>query len=584
VKLIGSGKNTEGLGAKVILYAKGQQQYQEQMPSRGYQSSVSPVLHFGLGANTIVDSLKVIWLSGKQQVLQNIKVGQVLTLEEEKAASIYQPSQPGKAIFTETSSPVNFTHLKTPLNDFKRQPLLVNPQSFSGPCMVKGDVNGDGLEDIFVGGAAGQTGAIYLQQKGGSFMLKPTPAFAADVASEDVDALFFDANNDKALDLYVASGGYNNFLPEDPALQDRLYINDGKGNFTKSTTALPQMFTSTGCVRASDINGDGALDLFVGGRVIPGRYPESPRSYMLLNNGKGQFTDKTSAVAPQLQHIGMVTDAAWYDLNGDNKAELVVVGEWMPVTVFGNSNGKLNDHTDTYFAKKYSGWWNKILIGDFNNDRHPDLIVGNQGLNTQCKASDKEPAEMYFKDFDDNGAIDPVLCFYIQGKSYPYLTRDELLDQISLMRTRYQDYNSYADATFTDVFTEAERKDAGHLSVNYLQTAYFQGSTNNKFKEMRLPLKVQFSPVFALSTIDYNHDGTMDLVLGGNINKARLRFGKSDANHGILLKGDGKGNFSYILQQQSGFHLNGDVRSILPINNLLLFGINQMPLKTYKLQ
>jgi hypothetical protein len=412
----------------------------------------------------------------------------------------------------------------------------------------------------------------------------PQVAFETDKQSEDADAIFFDANADGFTDLYVCSGGYHNYQPSDPLLQDRLYMGDGKGHFLKSNDALPRMLVSKSCVRALDINKDGYPDLFVGGRVIPGRYPETPESFLLINDGKGHFSNQASTLAPGLSHIGMVTDASSFDVNGDKINDLIIVGEWMTPTAFINNNGKLENQTPKYFEKEYSGWWNKLLVADLNNDGKQDLVIGNLGLNTQCKVNDKQPAEMFYKDFDDNGAIDPILCFYIQNKSYPYVTRDELLDQISLMRTRFQDYKSYADATLTDIFTEEELKNVNHLQSNFLKTAYFENSTDGKFHEKPLPVQVQFSPVFTITTLDYNKDGNKDLLFCGNITHARLRFGKYDANYGILLQGDGKGNFRYITQQQSGFHLKGDVRSVVEINNSLVFGVNQQTVKTYKLK
>ncbi|NID09601.1 VCBS repeat-containing protein [Fibrivirga algicola] len=587
LKLVGIGANTQGIGAKVTVSRKGKQQYAEQMPTQGYQSSVSPRLHFGLGTNTIIDSLLVVWPTGKQQLLTNVKAGQLLTLREADATATYRVPVPGPALFRATKSPLAYSHPTTTINDFKRQPLLVNALSFSGPCLVKADVNADGREDVFVGGSSGKVGEIYVQQASGQFSRLPQPAFVADTASEDTDAAFFDANGDGFPDLYVCSGGYGNFQPDDPRLQDRLYLNDGKGRFTKSPAALPAMRTSTSCVRAADVNGDGRPDLFVGGRVVPGRYPETPRSYLLINAGKGtdgqpKFTDQTAQLAPMLAQIGMVTDAAWTDLNGDRKPELVVVGEWMPVTVLSLSGGKLTDQTTAFLGKDYRGWWNKLLVDDLNGDGRPDLVVGNQGLNTQCRASDREPAELVYKDFDNNGKIDPVLCLYVQGKSYPHATRDELLDQMSMLRQRFTSYDTYSNATLTDVFTSDELRDAKRLTANEFRTMSFISSSTGKYTAVPLPTAAQLAPIFTATSLDYDHDGHKDLLLCGNTTQARLRFGRADANSGTLLRGNGRGGFVAVAPAQAGFGLTGDVRSVLPIGNTLLIGINQQPVRAYQ--
>lgn len=582
VKLQGANGNTQGIGAKVWIATKGKQQYLEQMPTRGFQSNVSFVLHFGLGTDAMIDSLHVVWLSGKEQMLTNVKADQVLLLDEKNATMAYNSPESTTPLFAEVSAPFTYNHTTNTINDFKRQPLMVNPMSFFGPCLAKGDVNGDGLEDIYAGGGNGQPGTIYLQHGNGQFKKMAGVAFQTERRSEDADAVFFDANSDGLTDLYVASGGYHNYTQDDALLQDRLYIGDGKGNFTKAVDALPKMLVSKSCVRVTDINTDGYPDLFVGGRVIPGRYPETPQSYLLINDGKGHFTNAINTLAPELQNIGMVSDATWVDLNGDKKQDLIVAGEWMPVTVFVNHNGKFENRTKDYFNKEYRGWWNTIAVGDFNGDGKADLAIGNEGLNAQCKASDKEPADLYFKDFDDNGAVDPILCFYIQGKPYPYVFRDELLDQISVMRTRFEDYKSYADATLSTIFTAAELAGARHLKANSLHTTLFERGKNGKFYEKVLPLQAQYAPVFTITAFDYNKDGRQDLLLCGNINHARLRFGKSDANYGVLLKGNGDGSFAYVPQRESGFHLRGDVRSVVTINNTLLFGMNQQEVKAYR--
>ncbi|QJW89738.1 VCBS repeat-containing protein [Spirosoma taeanense] len=582
VTLIGSGANTQGLGTRVTLYRAGRQQFLEQMPTRGYQSSVSPRLHFGLGTDPVIDSLRVVWPGGNQQLLTSVKADQLLTLKESEARSSYRGERAVPALFREAKSPINHTYPVSKVNDFKRQPLLVSSQSFVGPCLAKADVNADGLEDVYAGGSSGQAGVLFIQQPNHQFSRQPQAAFDSDKASEDADAVFLDANGDSFPDLYVCSGGYGNFQPNDPRLQDRLYLNDGKGNFTKSANALPAMRTSTSCARVADVNGDGRPDLFVGGRVVPGRYPETPRSYLLVNNGKGQFTDQTAKLAPALAQIGMVTDAAWTDLNGDRKPELVVVGEWMPIAIFSQADGQFTDKTSQYFEKEYRGWWNKLLVDDLNGDGRPDLVVGNQGLNTQCRASEQEPAELVYKDFDNNGKIDPILCLYVQGKSYPHASRDELLDQVSMLRQRFTNYDSYANATLTDVFTADELKDAKKLTANQLKTTLLVSTPAGKFVEKPLPLAAQVAPVFTLTPLDYDQDGQKDLLLCGNTTQARLRFGRADANYGVLLRGDGRGGFTAVPQAQAGFRLTGDVRSVMPVGNTLLFGINQQPVQAYQ--
>ncbi|MDW7693746.1 VCBS repeat-containing protein [Flammeovirgaceae bacterium SG7u.111] len=580
LKLEGEGQNTFGLGAKVTVYSNGKKQFLEQMPTRGFQSSVSPVLHFGLGKTAKIDSVRIDWPSEKSQTLTNLQPDQTIALKETEAQPKASRMTVEKSMFQKEASPISFQHKKNAVNDFKRQPLIVNPQSFDGPCLVKGDVNNDGLADVFVGGSEGQASQLFVQLSNGKFQASSVGVFEENSKSEDINALFFDANNDGFQDLYVCSGGYNNFYPTDEALQDRFYLNKGNGSF-EIAAALPQMLTSSSCVAASDINKDGFQDLFVGSKVIPGEYPETPASYILMNTGKGTFEIKTDEVAPALAQAGMVTDATWADLNADGKEELILAGNWMPIQVFANSDGKLEEKTSDFFNKNYSGWWNKLLVEDLNNDGILDIVAGNFGLNSQCQVSDEQPGELYYKDFDNNGAIDPIFCFYIQGKSYPSVTRDELLEQITKLRSRFQNYDSYADAQIGDIFSEEELKGAKHLEINELNTVYFQGKKGGKFEQKTLPSQVQYSPIHSITVLDYDADGIQDLLLCGNTNQARLRFGKTDANFGTLLKGDANGNFSYVPQHRSGFRLSGDVRSVIKLNEILLFGINQSEIKAY---
>jgi hypothetical protein len=582
VRLTGDAPNTLGLGASVKIFVGEQAQVLEQNPARGYLSSVWSTLHFGLGNVETVDSVIVTWNSGKSQKISNVQANTTIRLSEKDAIQITLNTKDHFKWFTEIPSPIPFRDSTENLNDFDRQLLLTAGLSHTSPCIVKYDINGDGKEDVITGGSGTLPTRIYLQENGG-FRKINIAAFEKDKAFEDADIAVVDVNADKHADIYIASGGYGQYKEDDPLLQDRLYLNDGKNNFTRSD-GLPDMKGSKSCVRIEDINGDGAPDIFVGGRLVPGRYPEPPKSYVLLNDGRGRFTDRTYIVCAELNKPGMVTDAAWVDLDLDTKKELVVVGEWMPILVFKNEKGKLINAGNQFFEKNYPGWWNKILVGDFNSDQRPDLLIGNMGLNAQFKTSETEPLEMYYKDFDNNGSVDPIFSFYIQHKRYPYLTRDELLAQLPALRKKFSDFKSYADVTMDELFKADELKGAGHLVANHMTTTCFISRLNAKFAVSELPKEVQYSPVYASEIIDYNTDGFLDVVLFGNNSHFKIRLGKFDANYGILLRGDGKGNFKYVPQTESGFEVWGDVRSCLNINNTIYLGINGRHLATYKLK
>ncbi|MBC6491958.1 VCBS repeat-containing protein [Flavihumibacter stibioxidans] len=579
VRLTGGAGNTQGLGANLKVYHEGGMQLVEQNPVRGYLSSVSTTLHIGLGTSVKADSLIITWNSGKQQKLYDVKADQLLTLAETNAGEKAVPAKHSGSWFTEVAPGIPYIHTNPVINDFNRQPLLLSQFSFSGPCMAKYDFNQDGLQDILMGGESGVPASLYLQQPGGSYQRNPIKAFDADKAFHDAAIEIFDANGDGQPDLYIASGGYHNLAPQDPLLQDRLYLNNGKNDFTRA--ALPAVSGSKSCVKAGDINGDGFMDLFVGGRVVPGRYPEAPASYLLLNDGKGNFSDQTESICPGLSRIGMVTDAVWIDLDLDKKQELVVAGEWMPVTVFTSEKGKLQNSTRQYFDQSYSGFWNTISAGDFNGDGRPDLIVGNMGLNTQIRATEAEPAEMFFKDFDGNGSVDPIFSFYIGQKSYPYVTRDELIAQLPVMRKRFSSFKSYADIGMDELFQNNELKTAGHLRANHLQTTLFLSGTGGRLSPAQLPVEVQYSPVFTILQLDYDKDGNTDLLLCGNNSHTKIRLGKFDASYGQLLKGNGKGGYTYVSQVESGFHIRGDVRTCMLDGDKIILGINGQALTAY---
>jgi hypothetical protein len=487
---------------------------------------------------------------------------------------------------SETPGPV---YPENNFNDFDIQPLLLNYISRRGPVLAKADINHDGLEDVFIGGSKGHPAQIFLQSASGVLLPSRQPDIEKDSLGETGAAEFFDADGDGDKDLYVAGGGYA-FEENDSALQGRLYLNDGKGHFSRAEGAVPFLPISAGCVKAADIDGDGSLDLFIGGRVVPGKYPVAPESKILLNDGKGHFRDATAEVAPALAQIGMVTDAVWIDLNKDGRPDLVVVGEWMPVKVFLNKGGRLEDASDKYIKFPSTGWWNTIQAADLDGDGDLDLVLGNQGLNNQFKASEKEPMTLYYKDFDGNGSIDPIFCYFIDGVSYPAASRDDLTGEIPSLKKKFIEYHQYADATIKDLFSPDELKDAGPLKAEILNSVWLENRGDSGFLKRDLPQEAQYGPVYAIAATDIAGTGKKDLVLAGGNQWTRIRFGRYRAGHGTLLLNDGKGNFRYIPQPQSGLNLRDDIRSVLELGSVgagpkrLLFGANNSGVKIYTLK
>lgn len=585
ISLLADGSNRDALGAKILVYTNGTTQYFEKMSTRGFQSRVTDRIHVGLGSASAVDSLVVKWPDGRETILANVKADQWVKISKDDALSRGQVHHPATVpVFTSVNPVIPYAHAEQGHNDFKRQPLLLTMLTSCGPVMASGDVNNDGRQDLFAGGSQGNPGRIYVQRLDGSF--EETNASIFDAKHTDGDALFFDADGDGDSDLYVASGGYNEYAPTDVALQDRLYLNDGKGNFSLATDRLPDMFVSKSCIAASDFDRDGDQDLFAGGRVIPGQYPVTPESFLLENNS-GKFKKVTSDKAAALSRIGMVTDAQWLDADGDGWDDLLVAGEFMPIELFINKQGKsLENQTRKFFENPLSGMWNKLLIHDFDGDGDDDVIAGNLGLNTQLKATPEEPLELVYKDFDKNGSIDPILTCYIQGKSYPFASRDELLDQMYGMRSKFTDYASYANAKLSNIFTKAELKDADRLKATTLHSLYLE-NRGGKFEPRDLPASAQFSPIYAMEVLDFNADGNMDLIFAGNQSAIRIRMGVIDANFGQLFSGDGKGNFTYVPQTKSGLRLTGDTKSLKAIRSngelLLMVGTNNVGINTYRL-
>jgi len=559
VTLRGYGANTGGVGAKVMIAAGGSHQLVEVMPTRGFESSVDPRAHFGLGATSRVDSLTVIWPDRRSQVLENVAADRIITLSQSDARS-HPPTRPSAhpPLFSDLTDrlPISYKHADNTFFDFGREPLMPHLLSTEGPALAVGDVNGDGRDDMYAGGAKWQAGAVFLQDAAGRFRATPQPAFRADSLDEDVDAALFDADGDGDLDLYVVSGG-NEFWEGAP-LQDRLYLNDGRGNFSRAEAgaggALPVFFHNGSCIAAS---GD---FLFVGSRVVARQYGVIPRSYLLENDGHGHFRDVTALKAPGLDSVGMVSRATWVDYDGDGKLDLIVVGEWMPVRVFHQENGRFVDRTTEAGFAGASGWWTSIQAADLNGDGRPDLVLGNLGLNSLIRASRAEPARLYVGDFFETGTLKQILTSYRHGVSYPLAGRDELLQAMPSLRSRYPTYASFGASRIQDIIPRKDLKQARVLEADTFASAIALNRGDGTFELHALPAEAQFAPIYASLAGDFDGDGKIDLVTAGNFYGVTPLEGRYDASYGLLLRGDGRGGFAAVDMEQSGLAIDGQVR------------------------
>lgn len=588
IRLEGLPENSQGIGAKVTIAAGGQRQCLEQQQVRGFMSSVSGVLHFGLGEKKTVDTVEIRWNDGQRQVMMGITANQTLTLKQSDAQPYQQASDFGnfknfRNLLQNVTGQygLNFTHRETRFNDFQFQPLLPHGFSKNGPPIAVGDLNGDGLEDVYIGGGKGQAGAVFYQNANSSFTQKDLNEGSN---AEDTAALIFDANGDGKNDLFVASGS-SEFGAESPFYQSRLYLNNGKGDLKWSKNLLPTMQNPAACTAAADFDGDGDMDIFIGGSAMPGSYPLPGRSFLLRNDG-GQFSDITASV-PGLGKIGITTAAAWADLDADGSLDLVLAGEWMPVTIFKNNKGKLTDATADLGLDKASGWWNCLVINDLNGDGFPDLMVGNQGLNSKFKASDDAPLSVYAADFDRNGSIESIICQQAEGKEKPIHQRDELLAQVNALERRFPKYALYAKASLQDIFGEKPLAQAYKKDCQVLASKVFLNEGGKRFLAKRLPLEAQVSPVHAILCEDVNRDGKLDLVLGGNDYSPAVSIGQADASCGLVLLGDGVGGFTPVSAAASGFFVNGEVNELAVLRTrnhkkLLLAGVNSTALRLFE--
>jgi len=558
IELEGESPNSGGFGSKLILTAGGQKQYIYHTPYRGYISTMDDRIHFGLGDARRGDSLEVVWPDGRYQLLTDLQVDRVLTVRQ-RDATARQGSNPATPTHERVFQPMNastglrYEHREKPFVDYSAQPLLPYMLSRQGPPLAVGDVTGNGLDDVFIGGAAGYPGTLFLQREDGGFVeATQRQPWLADADYEDWGALFFDADGDGLLDLYVASGAYHT-SPVSHLLQDRLYINQGGGRFVKDTAALPAMPTSTASIRAGDFTGDGRLDLFVGGRLVPRNYPYPTRSYVLRNDG-GSFTDITEVAAPELARPGgMITDAVWLDFTGDGRLDLVTAGEWMPLRFYENEGERLRDVTGSVGPPAMQGWWYSLESGDFNSDGHPDLVAGNLGLNYAYTTSKDSRFGVYADDFTGNGTTDIVLTQEIAGTEYPFFGLAKLGPEIYTLGVQFSTYESFAGVSMQEILGSSRLTQAVHYQADTFASTYLQNDGHGKFAAFPLPNLAQISPINGILVHDVDGDGNLDLIVAGNLYNSEPNTPRADAGNGLWLRGDGRGGVTPVAPFASGF-------------------------------
>lgn len=565
VILNGEGKNAFGVGTKVLIYRNNRLQFQECMPTRGFQSAVDYRLTFGLGTDDKIDSLVVVWPDGKFQKIEAITGNQQTTLREKDAKGMfnYDRFHVRHSFFRRSTINLPYVHEENAFLEFDREPLIPHMLSAEGPAVAIADVNGDQLEDIFLSNGKRNPAHLYLQQEDASFTEPAKELFENDKMYEDAAAAFADVDGDGDQDLLLVPGG-NEFYGKSAFRKPRLHLNDGKGNFSRSDL-LPEIYVTGSCAKFADVDGDGDLDVFIGGRAVPWNYGKKADSYLLINHG-GKFFDETKKVAPSLKEFGFVTDARWVDIDSDNDPDLVIAAEWQPITVLINNQGVLQPTSGDNGLENTNGWWQCADVADLDKDGDPDLLLGNIGTNSKLTASLEHPVKMYVDDFDKNGSVDQVLVHWMNGKEYPFHTRDELTKRMPYLKKRYLSYQKFSEATIADIFNHEQLRDAQQFTANTFASVWVENLGNNKFAVHELPKAAQMSPVNAFLVKDFNKDGAIDILLAGNLYRVNIQLGRYDAAYGLWLRGSQNAAFKAIPADISGFSVKGEVRALKTFN------------------